>query len=71
MTKKPCFKGPLDTQQGKWVKTSHLVIHIFLRLFVNTLTVNENYYPFKGDNLTETIQMQLSKKNKKLFLYFF
>ena len=21
MTKKPCFRGPLDRQQGKWVKT--------------------------------------------------
>ena len=70
MTKKPCFRGPLDTQQGKWVKTSHLVIHIFLRLFVNTLAVNENYYPFNGDNLTQPIQMQLSQKQKTFFVFF-
>ena len=70
MSKKPCFRGPLDTQQGKWVETSHLVIHIFLRLFVNTLTVTEKYYPFNRDNLTEAIQMQLSQKQKTFFQIF-
>ena len=70
MPKKPCFRGPLDTQQGKWVETSHLVIHIFLTLFVNTLTVNEKYYPFNRDNLTQPIQMQLSQKQKPFFDFF-
>ena len=71
MSKKPCFRGPLDIQQGKWVETSHLVIHIFLRLFVNTLTVTEKYYPFNRDNLTEPIQMQLWQKQKTFFEIFF
>ena len=71
MPKKPCFRGPLDTQQGKWVETSHLVIHIFLRLFVNTLTVTEKYYPFNRDNLTQRIQIQLSQKQKTFFEFFF
>ena len=70
MPKKPCFRGSLDTQQGKWVETSHLVIHIFLTLFVNTLTVNEKYYPFNRDNLTQPIQMQLSQKQKPFFDFF-
>ena len=71
MSKKPCFRGPLDTQQDKWVETSHSVIHIFLRLFVNALTVTEKYYPFNRDNLTEPIHMQLSQKQKTFFQVFF
>ena len=71
MPKKPYFRGPLDTQRGKWVETSHLVIPLFLRLFVNTLTVTEKYYPFNRDNLTEPIQMQLWQKQKTFFEIFF
>ena len=70
MPKKPCFRGPLDTQQRKWVETSHLVIHIFLRLFFNTLIVNEKYYPLNRDNLTQPIQMQLSQQEKTFFQFF-
>ena len=47
------------------------MIPIFLRLFVNTLTVTEKYYPFNRDNLTEPIQMQLSQKQKTFFQIFF
>ena len=47
------------------------MIHIFLRLFVNTLTVNEKYYPFNRDNLTQPIQMQLPQKQKSFFEFFF
>ena len=36
-----------------------------LRLFVNTLTANDKYYFLNCDILTEPIQMQLSKKQKK------
>ena len=71
MPKKPYFRGPLDTQRGKWVETSHLVIPLFLRLFVNTLTVTEKYYPFNRDNLTQPIQIQLSQKQKTFFEFFF
>ena len=51
-------------------KKSLLVIHKILRLFVNTLTVNDKYYLLKRDNLMLGIQMLLSQ-NKKLFLNFF
>ena len=40
------------------------MIHKILRLFVNTLTVDDNHYPLNRDNLTEPIQMELSKKEK-------
>ena len=47
-----------------------LVIHKIVRLFVNTLTVNDKHYLLNRDNLTEPIQIQLSQ-NKKLSLKFF
>ena len=40
------------------------MIHKILRLFGNTLTVDEKHYLLSRDNLTERIQMQLSKKQK-------
>ena len=40
------------------------MIHKILRLFGNTLTVAEKHYLLSRDNLTERIQMQLSKKQK-------
>ena len=45
-------------------------MHKILRLFVNTLTVNEKHYLFTRDNLTETIQIQLSQKRKTFFQFF-
>ena len=51
-----------------------LLIHKVLRLFLTTLTVDEEYYLLNRENLTETIQMQLSQKQKLfsqfLFLHF-
>ena len=41
-----------------------------LRLFVNTLTVDEKHYLLNRGNLTQTIQIQLSQ-NQKTFLEFF
>ena len=38
-----------------------------LRLFVKTLTVDEKHYLLTRDNLTQTIQIQLSQKQKTLF----
>ena len=35
-----------------------------LRLFVNTLTVDDTHYLLNRDNLTQPIQMQFSKKGK-------
>ena len=45
--------------------------HKILRLFVNTLTVNEKHYLLIRDNLTQTIQMQLSEKQKTFSEFFF
>ena len=39
-------------------------------LFLNTLTVNEKHYVLTRENLTQTIQIQLSQKHKT-FLEFF
>ena len=40
------------------------MIHNILKLFVNTLTVNDKHYLLNRDNLTQEIQMQLSEKRK-------
>ena len=53
------------------LEKSLLMIHKILRLFVNTLTVDENHYLLNRDNLTQTIQMQLSEKQKTFFNFFF
>ena len=45
-------------------KKSLLVIDKILRLFVNTLTVNDKHYELNRDNLTQPIQMKLSQKEK-------
>ena len=48
-----------------------LVIHKILRLFVNTLTVDQKRYLLTRDKLTQTIQIQLSQKQKTFFEFFF
>ena len=47
------------------------MIHKILRVFVNTLTVDEKHYLLTRDNLTQTIQIQLSQKQKTFFEFFF
>ena len=47
------------------------MIHKVLRLFVNTLTVNDKHYLLNRDNLTQQIQMQLSEKQKTFSEFFF
>ena len=47
------------------------MIHKILRLFVKTLRVDEKLYLVTTDNLTETIQIQLSKKQKIFCQLFF
>ena len=47
------------------------MIHKILRLFVNTLTVNDKHYLLNRDNLTQQIQMQLSEKQKTFSEFFF
>ena len=41
-----------------------------LRMFVNTLTVNDKHYLLNRDNLTQPIQIELSQ-NQKIFSEFF
>ena len=45
-------------------RKSILVIHKILRLFANTLIVDEKHYLLNRDNLAQPIQMQLSQKQK-------
>ena len=47
------------------------MIQNILRLFVNTLTVNDKHYVFNRDNLPQPIQMQLSQKQKTFSEFFF
>ena len=47
------------------------MIQKILRLFVNTLTVDEKHYLLTRDNLTQTIQIQLSQKQKTFFEFLF
>ena len=47
-----------------------LVICKILGLFVNTLTTDEKYSLLKKGNLTQTIQMQLSEKQKTFSEFF-
>ena len=46
-------------------------MHKILRLFVNTLTVDEKRYLLNRDDLTQTIQIQLSEKEKNFCEFFF
>ena len=47
------------------------MIHKIVRLFVNTLTVNDKHYLLNRDNLTQPIQMQFCQKQKKFSEFFF
>ena len=51
-------------------KKSLLVIHKILRLFVNTLIVDDKHYLLNRDNLTQPIQMILYQE-QKIFSEFF
>ena len=42
-----------------------------IRLFVNTLTLDDKHYLPNRDNLTQPIQIQLSQKQKTLSEFFF
>ena len=47
------------------------MIDKILRLFVNTLTVNDKHYLLNRENLTQQIEMQLSEKQKAFSEFFF
>ena len=51
-------------------KTSLLVIFKIWRLFVNTLSADDNYSLLNRENLTQPIQMQLSQKQKTFSPFF-
>ena len=42
-----------------------------LRLFVNTLTLNDKHYLLNRDDLTQPIQIQLSQKRKTFSEFIF
>ena len=52
-------------------KKSLLVIHKILRLFANTLIVDDKHCLLNRDNLTQPIQIQLSEKQKTFSEFFF
>ena len=52
-------------------KKSLLVIHKMLRLFPNTLIVDNKHYLLNKDNLKQPIQMQLYQKQKTFSELFF
>ena len=55
-------------------KKSLLVIHKILRLFANTLIVDDKHYLLNRDNLIQPIQIQLPQKQRislNFFLAFF
>ena len=52
-------------------KNSLLVIQKILKLFFNTLTVGDKHYLLNRDNLTRTIQIELSGKKKAFSNFFF
>ena len=60
----------LKTLMAVALEKSLLAIHKFLRLFVNTLTVNDKDYLLERDNLAQPIKIQLSQK-QKIFSEFF
>ena len=47
------------------------MIQKILRLFFDILTVEEKDYLLTRDNLTQTIQIQLSQKQNNFFEFFF
>ena len=53
------------------LEKSLLVIHKILKMFINTLTVNDKHYVLNRDNLARPIQMQLSQKQKTFSQFFF
>ena len=52
-------------------KKSLSVIQKILRLFVDTLAVNDKHYLLKRDNLSQPIKMQLCQKQRNFSEFFF
>ena len=47
------------------------MIHKIIKLFVNTLTVDDKHYLLNRDNLTQPIQIQLYQKQKRFSEFIF
>ena len=60
----------MNTLKVAEIGKSLLVILNVLGLFVNTLTAEKKDYLVNRDNLTQHIQMALTKKQKKFSLFF-
>ena len=60
----------MNTLKVAEIGKSLLVILNVLGLFVNTMTAEKKDYLVNRDNLTQHIQMALSKKQKKFSLFF-
>ena len=56
---------------GSCLEKSLKVIHKILRLLVNTLTPDDKHYLLNRNNLVQSIQIQLSEKEKKFSEFFF
>ena len=52
-------------------KVPLLVIHKILRLFANTMAVDEKRYVLTRDNFTQRIETQLAEKQKTFFYFLF
>ena len=60
-----------NTLMAVVLEKSLKVIHKILRLLVNTLTPDDKHYLLNRNNLVQSIQIQLSEKEKKFSEFFF
>ena len=70
MGKKPSFRIPLNRQKGKWFETLQQSESQDLTILIIHCIIHKHYL-LKGDNLTQPIQMQLYKKQKRFSQIFF
>ena len=52
------------------MKKALLMIYKIIRLFVNTMTADDNHYLLNRDNLTQPIQTDYSQKPKTFSQFF-
>ena len=60
----------IDQCESNWVGKTLLVICQILGVFLNALNENDKYSVLNQDNLTQPIQIQLSRKEKKFSKFF-
>ena len=64
------LKYLLNTFKVVALEKVSLVIYKFLRIFFNTLAVDDKHHLLKRDNLAQSIQIQLSQKQKYFSEFF-